>query len=209
MRNILISTPVILIALLVVTTIAAAQPTPPTSGLAIDALATARPRLVVTSPAFRNLGDIPFANTMYRGNVFPGLKWTHGPYGTRSFVVIMQDADVRLPGGAALTHWSMYAIPGGMTQLAPGMTAPPPSASFGPNFRGPNQSYLGPHTPPGPRHHYHFQVFALDREIAADPTLTSAGLTADMSGHVLASGEVIGLGRAPDDPAPASPPPGH
>jgi para-nitrobenzyl esterase len=211
MRNVLFSAPVIFVALLVVTTIAAAQP-PPAAKLAIDTFATDKPRLAVTSPSFRNLGDIPFENTMYRGNVFPGLKWTHGPYGTRSFVVIMQDADVRLPGGAALTHWSMYAIPAGATRLDAGMTAPPPGVSFGPNFRGTNQGYLGPHTPPGPRHHYHFQVFALDRDIAPDPMLAHDALASDMTGHVLASGEVVGLGRAPDAPPPTSsapPAPAH
>src|SRR6185437_7528346 len=117
----------------------------------------------------------------------------------------MQDGDVRLPGGGALVHWSMYAIPGGVSRLPAGITAPPPGASFGPNYRGPNQGYLGPHTPPGPRHHYHFQVFALDRDIAPDAGLTREALMADMTGHVLASGEVIGLGRAPSDPLPPTP----
>jgi phosphatidylethanolamine-binding protein (PEBP) family uncharacterized protein len=90
------------------------------------------------------------------------------------------------------------------------MTAPPPGASFGPNVRGPNHAYMGPHTPPGPKHHYHFEVFALDRDIAVDPTLTYDALAADMSGHVLASGEVIGLGHADPDarpPVPATPAP--
>ena len=153
---------------------------------------------MVTTPAFPDLGDIPFENTLYRGNVFPGLKWTHGPYGTRSFVVIMQDADVHFLGGPLL-HWSMYAIPGGVaTRLEAGMTAPPPpGASFGPNVRGPNHAYMGPHTPPGPKHHYHFQVLALDRDIPIDPTLSYDALAADMTGHVLASGEVIGARPGP------------
>jgi para-nitrobenzyl esterase len=181
---------------------------PPTSaGLAIDSFAASKGnKLVVTSPAFQNLGDIPLENTMYRGNVFPGLKWTHGPYGTRSFVVIMQDADVHFRGGPLL-HWSMYAIPGGATHLDPGMKTPPPGASFGPNVRAPNQAYMGPHTPPGPKHHYHFQVFALDRDIPVDPALTYDALAADMTGHVLASGEVIGLGHADPDALKANPAP--
>ena len=31
--------------------------------------------LTVTTPAFSSGGDIPFENTQYRGNVFPGLAW--------------------------------------------------------------------------------------------------------------------------------------
>jgi Raf kinase inhibitor-like YbhB/YbcL family protein len=165
--------------------------------------------LGVSSPAFKPGGDIPFENTQYRGNVFPGLAWSKGPYGTKVFVVIMQDADVNFRGGPLL-HWSMYDIPAGVTKLAPGMTTPPAGASFGPNVRGPNHAYMGPHTPPGPKHHYHFQVFALDQEVPADPALSYDALAAAMGGHVLASGEVVGLGQAdpnapPRAPAPAAP----
>ena len=34
--------------------------------------------LTVTSPAFASGADIPFENTQYKGNVFPGLAWTAG-----------------------------------------------------------------------------------------------------------------------------------
>ncbi len=211
-RSVLLTAPVLAVALLVMTSIAAADPPPAPTGLAVDVFpAKNGAKLTVTTPAFQNLGDIPFENTQYRGNVFPGLKWTHGPYGTRSFVVIMQDGDVNFRGGPLL-HWSMYAIPGGVSHLDAGLTAPPPGASFGPNVRGPNHAYMGPHTPPGLKHHYHFAVLALDREIPVDPTLSYDALAADMAGHVLASGEVVGLGQAPPDtpplvPVPATPPP--
>ena len=99
----------------------------------------------------------------------------------------------------------MYAIPGGVSRIDAGMTSPPPGAGFGPNVRGPNHAYMGPHTPPGPKHHYHFEVFALDRDITDDPTLTYDALAADMTGHVLASGEVIGLGQADPDARPLVP----
>jgi para-nitrobenzyl esterase len=209
-RNILFSAPALAVALLVVTTIAAADTPPPAApvGLAIEVFPArgGANKLAVTSPAFKDQGDIPFENTMYRGNVFPGLKWTHGPYGTRSFVVIMQDADVHFRGGPLL-HWSMYAIAGGLSRLEAGMTAPPPGASFGPNVRGPDRPYMGPHTPPGPKHHYHFAVFALDRDIPVEPGLTYDALAADISGHVLASGEVVGLAQADPDALPATPVP--
>src|SRR5262245_46322915 len=56
--------------------------------------AKAAAKLTVTSPAFAPGADIPFENTQYRGNVFPGLAWSAGPEGTKSYVVIMQDADI-------------------------------------------------------------------------------------------------------------------
>jgi para-nitrobenzyl esterase len=198
--------------------LAQASPTPAAAppaakpGLALTIFpAKSGKTLTVSSPAFKDGGDIPLENTQYRGNVFPGLAWGKGPYGARSFVVIMQDADVSFRGGPLL-HWSMYDIPGGVTKLAAGMTAPPAGASFGPNVRGPNHAYMGPHTPPGPKHHYHFQVFALDAEVPPDPALSYDALAAAMTGHVLASGELVGLGQAdptapPRQPAPAAPPP--
>jgi para-nitrobenzyl esterase len=162
--------------------------------------------LHVTSPAFADGADIPFKNTQYEGNVFPGLHWGHGPYGTRSFVIIMQDADVNYHGGPLL-HWSMYDIPAGATHLDPGLIAPPVGASFGPNVRGPSNPYMGPHTPRGPKHHYHFAVLALDVVVPADPKLTYDALAAAIQGHVLASGDVIGLGQFDPNVAPPPVPP--
>jgi para-nitrobenzyl esterase len=162
--------------------------------------------LKVTTPAFADGGDIPFENTRYRGNIFPGLAWTKGPKGTKSYAIVMQDADVNFRGGPLL-HWTMYDIPAGVTKLDAGMTTPPAGSSYGPNVRGPSQAYMGPHTPPGTKHHYHFAVLALDQVVPADPALTYDALAAAIGGHVLASGEVVGLGQA--DPNALQPTPAH
>jgi hypothetical protein len=51
-----------------------------TAGLAIKILTPAMAgKLTVTSPAFSDGGEIPYENTQYRGNIFPGLTWTAGP----------------------------------------------------------------------------------------------------------------------------------
>ena len=152
-------------------------------------------RLAVTTPAFAAGGDIPFENTAYRGNIFPGLAWTVGPAGTVSYVVIMQDGDA-MSKGAPILHWTMFNIPATVTKLDAAMTSPPEGAQYGPNNHGPAQPYAGPRTPAGPRHRYHFQLFALDTTIPAAASGDYAALTAAMKDHVLASGEVIGLGRA-------------
>jgi para-nitrobenzyl esterase len=187
----------------------AQQPPPPTEvGAAQQALtnfpAKGGAKLTVTSPAFALGGDIPFENTQYRGNVFPGLAWTAGPSGTKVYVLIMQDLDA-MSRGAPILHWTMVNIPPTTTKLDAGMSAPPAGAQYGPNIRGPNQAYMGPRTPAGPKHRYHFQIFALDSAIPQDATTTYAALTEAMKDHVLASGEVIGLGQVAP---PASPPPG-
>lgn len=151
-------------------------------------------KLTVSSPAFKQMGDIPFENTQYKGNVFPGLSWSAGPKGTTSYVIVMQDADA-MRNGAPILHWTMINIPGSVTKLDAAMSAPPAGASYGPNIRGANQAYMGPRTPAGPKHRYHLQVFALDAQLPADNIVTFDALTGAMKGHVLASGEVIGLGQ--------------
>ena len=162
--------------------------------------------LTVTTPAFAPGGDIPFENTRYRDNRFPGLAWTSGPRSTKSYAVIMQDPDSQA-NHMPILHWTMYDIPVGTRRLEPGMTAPPAGAQAGPNIRGPAQPYAGPRTPAGPKHTYHFQVFALDTTLAPDPALTYPQLIAAMQGHVIAEGELLGLGRKdPDAPTPPPPP---
>lgn len=154
-------------------------------------------KLTVTTPAFKDGGDIPFENTQYRGNVFPGLAWTAGPAGTKSYAIIMQDADgtMRNSNGAPILHWTMANIPANVTKLDAGMTAPPSGSTNGPNARGANQPYTGPRTPAGPKHRYHFQLFALDTVLPADALASYATLTAAIKDHVLASGQVVGLGQ--------------
>jgi para-nitrobenzyl esterase len=192
----------------------AQSPPPPATEVAADRLvltlipAKGGAKLKVSSPAFKDGGDIPFENTQYKGNVFPGLAWSKGPKGAQTYAVIMQDTDGQR-NGEAILHWTMYDIPAGVTSLAAAMTDPPAGAVYGPNIVGPHHAYMGPRTPPGPKHRYHLQVFALDTPISVNPDLKLDGLKAAMTGHVLASGQVVGLGQAdPDAPKPAPRPVG-
>ena len=176
-----------------------APPPPATEpGLALLAIRNLAPKteakLVVMTPAFKAGGDIPFENTQYKGNMFPGLSWSAGPPGTKSYAIIMQDADAMVRG-APILHWTMVNVPASVLKLDPGMSSPPAGASYGPNIRGANQAYMGPRTPAGPKHRYHLQVFALDTTLPAGALADYTSLTAAMKDHVLANGEVIGLGR--------------
>ena len=178
----------------------AAPPKDPEVGIAHLALTNApakgNAKLTVTTPAFKNMGDIPFENTQYQGNKFPGLEWTAGPSGTKTYVVIMQDTDI-LRNGAPILHWTMVDIPASTTKLPAGMTEAPTGTMYGPNIRGTMQPYMGPRTPEGPKHRYHIQVFALDNSVGNEAMQSYDAMLAAMKGHVLASGEVIGLGSAP------------
>jgi para-nitrobenzyl esterase len=184
-----------------------ATPGQPEARTALE-LMPAKGKLTVTTPAFKDGGDIPFENTQYRTNTFPGLKWTKGPAGTKSYAIIMQDNSL-LSRGAPILHWTMFNIPATATSLPAGMApdAKPAGSSYGPNMRGASTPYTGPRTPRGMKDNYHFQVFALDTVLAEAPA-DYAALTAAITGHILASGEVVGVGQAdPDAPPPAPRPP--
>lgn len=182
-----------------------APPRPRPSAPTAVELMPGREALTVSTPAFKNGGDIPFENTQYRTNTFPGLDWTPGPAGTQSYVIIMQDSTF-VYRGSPILHWVMFNIPAGVTSLPAGMApdAKPAGSAYGPNYKGPATPYTGPRTPPGVDGRYHFAVFALDVMVPDEAAGSWQVLTDAMQGHVLASGEVLGIGHAdPDAPPPA------
>ena len=186
------------------------NPGDPEARTALD-LMPAKAKLTVTTPAFKNGEQIPFENTQYRTNTFPGLTWSKGPAGTRSYAIIMQDSTLILRG-APILHWTMFNIPASVTKLDPGMAPAgnPAGSAYGPNYMGAAKPYTGPRTPPGPGDDYHFEVFALDTTVPAEASSDYAALTKAMEGHVLASGEVVGHGIADPNappPPPRAPPP--
>ena len=159
--------------------------------------ARSRVPLAVTSPAFQDGGDIPRANTQYGANLFPGLRWSKGPSGTQSYVVIMQGDPVT--GSTTSIHLTLFNVPASVTQLDTGMTTTPSGATYGPNVHGLNQPYAGPHPHTAARQRYHLQVFALNTTLDSNPRLSFAALESAMTGHVLASGDLVGF--AAGDPA--------
>lgn len=174
-------------------------------------------KLTVTTPGWKNGEDIPFKYTQYQGNNFPGLEWTKGPASTKSYAIIMQDSDFVMRGSPIL-HWSMVNVPATVTKLDAGMApdAKPAGAIYGPNYQGQGKPYLGPRTPAGPKHRYHIQVLALDTTLPADFAPANYNdLIAPLKDHVVASGDVVGLGQVdPSAPPPAprpqpAPPPAN
>lgn len=154
----------------------------------------ARSSLTVTSPAFGDEGTIPCRNTQYCGNVFPGLAWSAGPAGTRSYVVIMQGPG---EGAEVSLHLTVLNIPAGVTHLTAGMSGPPRGATLGPNVHGLHHTYAGPHPHGAGRNEYHLQVFALDTQLRLSRSVTFPTLIAAMKGHVLADGQLVGFATRP------------
>lgn len=160
-------------------------------------------KLGVSSPAFKEGGAIPLANSQYGENKFPGLSWSGVPAGAKSFAVIMQDTDppARYTFMVTILHWVQFNIPAATTTLPADNAMPVSGAAFGANMTGKPAPYAGPHPPAGgPVHHYHFQVFALDSALPLTDGAKLADVTAAMKGHVLASGETIGTYQGPAKP---------
>jgi para-nitrobenzyl esterase len=156
-------------------------------------------RLQVTSPSFREGGDIPLAASQYGENRFPGLSWSRGPAGTRSYAVVIQGLHGKAGAADSGTslHLVLYNIPAEITALPAGIGEPPAGAAYGPNVHGPASPYVGPHPHEPGAHPYHAQLFALDTLLAVDREMSFEALRQAMSGHVLASGDLSGLVSRP------------
>lgn len=141
--------------------------------------------LTVGSSSFAANGPIPSRFSCVGADVTPELHWSSPPAGTKSLAVIVEDPDA--PGGTFI-HWVLFGVPPDTRSLGEGASAP---GSTGQNDFG-RSGYGGPCPPPGRPHHYHFKVFALDRELDLPAGASAGELHRAMRGHILAQGEVVG-----------------
>ncbi|HUO95214.1 MAG TPA: YbhB/YbcL family Raf kinase inhibitor-like protein [Steroidobacteraceae bacterium] len=140
------------------------------------------------------------------GNQSPEVSWTHAPWGTHSFVVVMFDVT------ASFTHWGMYNIPTWTSSLPAGAGAA--GSTYGAQVYNDfyDQSYDGPCPPVGVQpfsHKYVLTVYALDQELKLPSsanfppyaeTLWYALLKAAEGGHVLATASINGFYSATPSP---------
>ncbi|MFZ1018796.1 MAG: YbhB/YbcL family Raf kinase inhibitor-like protein [Candidatus Cybelea sp.] len=126
-------------------------------------------------------------------NSSPSLTWSDVPHGTKSFALIVHDADAPIPGG--FYHWIVYNLPPQTRHLE--TNAKLASDQLGESSAGRAQ-YYGPCPPPGPAHHYTITLYALDlSHFAAVTPLTGAALERLMEGHVIARGVLQNTASSP------------
>lgn len=150
-------------------------------------------RLMVSSPAFASGNDLDDKYTQNGENISPPLTWSKGPSGTRSYVVLTEDAGVNRHD--PVFHWVLYNIPPATTALHEHMPADATLEDIG-AMQGLNvrktSGFLGPKPPAGQTHPYHFEVFALNTKLDLDPTKTDRNaVLAAMKEHVLAEGDIV------------------
>ncbi|AXK72805.1 YbhB/YbcL family Raf kinase inhibitor-like protein [Lysobacter sp. TY2-98] len=153
----------------------------------------------VTSPQIRADTPIPAHHTAYGDNLSPALAWTP-VQGAQSYALLLEDPDA--PREQPFAHWVAWNIPGNVHTLPGSLpTRGSPTAVRG-MAQGRNDrdgtGYFGPRPPAGDApHHYHFQIFALDRTLDLPAGATRDQVVAAMSGHVIAKGELVATSQAP------------
>ena len=180
---------------------ASAQPAP-AAGQAPAAAARPAPQppLLMTSTAWEDGGVIPNKYTQAAGPaaVSPELKWSQIPAGTQSFVLLLHDPEPVLNKGSKMdiTHWLIWNIPGTSTGLAENVIAGElADGSRQVSLRG--NAYMGPGAPPGPYHHYTFELYALDTKLevpqgtAQQTAATRTAVIDAMDGHVLGKAVLV------------------
>ena len=165
---------------------------------------TGKAKLTVTSAEVKTDVLIPNDNSSFGKSLSPQVTWTKGPASTKSYVVAMEDSDAQARG-APITHWVAFNIPASATSLPgglppQGMATAPAGFTAGNNIRG-QAAYMGPGTPPRATHHYHLEVLALDTTLPLMQGASRADVATAIQGHVVATGEVVGLFTGPDRPA--------
>ena len=171
--------------------------------------APAPPAMTLTVTGFPDGGQIPVKFSQAAPGAAPGegtspaISWGNVPPGTQSFVLNMRDLDVaRNKGTEDQAHWVVWNIPAATTSLPEGVAkgSQRPDGSYqisatGPVYRGPGAGAAGP------RHHYMFEIYALDTKLDVQPTEdafeTRANVMKAMQGHVLGKAVYGGLFKRP------------
>lgn len=146
--------------------------------------------LAMKTDAFPDGGVVPDKYTSRGENVQPGFTFSGAPDNVMAYAVILHDIDVALRGGTTdVLHWMAWNIPASAGGFPEGSL--PAGSVQGKNLRGQN-AYMGPGAPPGPYHHYVFELYALDGKLDLPDTASREDLLKAMDGHIVAKAAYVG-----------------
>lgn len=139
----------------------------------------------ITSPVFENSRKIPTKYTCDDKNVNPPLAVSGVPESAKSLVLIVDDPDA--PAGTWV-HWTIWNMDPALAEIAEDSV--PEGIEGVTSYNKPG--YGGP-CPPSGTHRYFFKLYALDTLLSIPGTSDKKALEEAMSGHTIASAELIGL----------------
>jgi Raf kinase inhibitor-like YbhB/YbcL family protein len=150
--------------------------------------------LSVTSSSFPKNGEMPAKYSEYADGVSPALSWS-AVAGAKSYAIVMEDPDAKPV--TPVVHWLAWNIPATITSLPEGLQEQPrltdPDGVLQGRTSHGSTGWFGPRPPVGDKpHHYHFQVYALDKVLDVPWGADRDQLLDAMQGHVLGKGELIG-----------------
>lgn len=137
----------------------------------------------ITSTAFSSGSMIPEKYTCEGKNISPPLDIKGIPLNAISLVIIMEDPDA--PGGTWV-HWLVWNIP-----VTHHIKENEVHGTEGLNDFG-KHNYGGP-CPPSGTHRYFIKVYALDCQLNLPDTTNRSQLEEEMSGNIIAYGELMGI----------------
>src|SRR4029077_2479117 len=153
-------------------------------GLA-TAIAAGGGKMKITTTAFQEGGNIPSKFTCDGADANPPLRFEGMPAEAKRLALIVDDADAL---GGLFTRWLILNIDPTTTTVEE--NSAPANGVQGKNDFG-KSGYGGP-CPPSGTHRYFFKIFALDRQLDLAAGSKRAQLDAQMRGHILAQGELMG-----------------
>lgn len=161
------------------------------------------PQMVMTTTAFADGAIIPDKYTQAGDQTSPAITWTNVPPGTLTLLLHMHDLEVsRNHTLDDQVHWLVWNIPGTATGLPEGVPKGTQldNGAYQISVSGP--VYRGPGAPAsGPRHHYTFELIALDTKLdvqpGADAFETRAAVMKAIQGHILGKAVYMGLFHRP------------
>ncbi|TNG01465.1 MAG: YbhB/YbcL family Raf kinase inhibitor-like protein [Gammaproteobacteria bacterium] len=151
--------------------------------------------MILTSKEFEHNGEIPALYTCDGRDISPSLAWKDVPEEAKSLVLIVDDPDAPDPAAPKMTwvHWVLYNLPIDVNGLK--QAVQPHDLPAG-TMEGQNDwqrtGYGGP-CPPIGKHRYFHKLYALDEVLPDLQTPTKDELEKAMTGHIIASTELIGL----------------
>jgi Raf kinase inhibitor-like YbhB/YbcL family protein len=120
------------------------------------------------------------------------LRWSGAPADTRSYAIVVFDADVQASN--TYVHWAVIDIPASTTSIGSGESTAMTGGAVQLTQDGGKREYVGPCPPAGEKHRYYAVVYAVGvRSLQLPPASTAARLREVLATKALAYGRASGL----------------